>query len=376
LLRAEKEEMMTDPAPVSAPQADSPPSLLRWMDTPWPWLVYLPFFALPYLGKAPSSLQAWGAALGIGLFLILYIGGFRLTGRPLIGVALAILALAFALAFTGGTWFVIAVYAAAMLGDHRPVRQAAWLMGLFAGLTGAYAALIGQLFPWGLIGMFMMGMAGFGSLSSRVMRDKNDALARAQEQVKTLAATAERERIGRDLHDLLGRTLTLVAMKADLANRLMTRDPARAQAEMQDVASAARTALAEVRAAVSGMTGASLVREIEQSRLALEAAGITCTVDGDAAEVAAGPGAILAMTLREAVTNVIRHSGARRCTIRLDHGNGRYHLVVGDDGVGIAVRESGGLRGLKARLLAVGGDLDIEGSGQGTRLLASLPVAA
>lgn len=352
------------------------PRLVRWLETPWPWLVYLPFFIIPWLVQRPSPAQLLGAAAGLALFLLFYLGGYRQTGRALIGAAGALLVLAFALAFTGGSWPVIAVYAAAMLAEHRPARQAGLLIAGFALLTGAWALLLGQFLPWGLIGMFMMVMAGFASLSGALMREKNAALARAQQEVRALAATAERERIGRDLHDLLGRTLTLVAMKAELADRLVARDPVRARTEMRDVAEAARAALAEVRAAVAGMTGATLARELEQSRAALAAAGIACTVEGDASGVAAGPGAILAMTLREAVTNVIRHSGARTCTITVGLADGRHSLVVRDDGVGTAVREAGGLRGLKARLDAVGGELDVAGGGQGTRLRASLPVPA
>jgi two-component system sensor histidine kinase DesK len=223
--------------------------------------------------------------------------------------------------------------------------------------------------------MFLMAMVGLSNVSGAALQDKTAALAAAQEEVQRLAATAERERIGRDLHDLLGRTLTLVTIKAELAAKLATRDPAKAEAEMREVAQASREALAEVRAAVSGMTGTGFAREVEQSCTALEAAGITCTVEGAPERVDGGTGAVLAMALREAVTNVIRHSGARQCRIRIHRQGRSVELGVEDDGDGTAVREAGGIGGIRARLAAAGGSLSVEGSHSGTHLRATLPLA-
>lgn len=350
--------------------------MLRWeaIDHPAIWLAYLPLFFIPWLIKLPSPEQMIGAGVGLAVFLAIYFVSLKAAGWQLVGLAVATLLLSFALAFTGSNWTVIAVYAAAMIAELRPAWRASLGVGAFAAASVALALVTGQSpFYWAL-GVFLMIMVGIGNISRAALQDKNRELAAAQGEVRQFAAAAERERIGRDLHDLLGRTLTLIALKADLAARLANTAPDQAADEMRDIAAAAREGLAEVRTAVSGMTGASLTREIVGSKTALAAAGIACEVEGDAEAIDPGTSAVLAMALREAVTNVIRHSGARTCRIALIQLAGGLELKVSDDGDGQAVRPGGGLAGLTSRLNAAGGDLAVAGDTRGTRLIARLPV--
>ncbi|WP_296719628.1 sensor histidine kinase [Erythrobacter sp.] len=352
--------------------------MLRWeaIDHPAIWLAYLPLFFIPWLIKLPSPAQMIGAGAGLAVFLAVYFVSLRAAGARLVVLAVAALLLAFALAFTGSNWTVIAVYAAAMIAELRPARRASLGVGAFAAASAALALLTGQPAIYWVLGVFLMVMVGIGNISRAALQDKNRELAAAQGEVRQFAAAAERERIGRDLHDLLGRTLTLIALKADLAARLADSAPDKATAEMRDIAAAAREGLAEVRAAVSGMTGASLAREIAGSKAALAAAGIACEVEGDAEAIDPGTSAVLAMALREAVTNVIRHSGARTCRIALIQQPGGLELKVSDDGDGQAVRAGGGLAGLTLRLNAAGGELAVAGDRRGTRLTARLPQGA
>ena len=357
--------------PVERPRPWAPGTSGAWLTLP-----YLPLYALPWLWERPSPADLAGSAAGLALFLPLYLLGSRLGGAALAAASAGVLAISIALSFAGANWPVIAIYAAVMAGGLRPPLQAGVAIGVFAAVAAGFSLLTGQpLFLW-LFGVFMMVMVGLATVSRAALEDKNRALAAAQDEVRAMAAGAERERIARDLHDLLGRTLTLVALKAELAARLAPGDAEAAGREMREVATAAREALAEVRAAVSGMTGASLAREIAASRTALQAAGIDCSVEGEADGIAPGAGAVLAMTLREAVTNVIRHSGARRCRIVVDAGAGEVRLTVADDGSGADVREGGGIGGIRGRLAAAGGALLVEGGASGTRLVASLPGAA
>jgi two-component system sensor histidine kinase DesK len=352
--------------------------MLRWeaIDHPAIWLAYLPLFFIPWLIKLPSPVQMITAGIGLAVFLGLYFLSLKAAGARLIALAVAALLLSFALAFTNSNWTVIAVYAAAMIAELRPARRASIAVGAFAAASAALALATGQHPIYWVLGVFLMIMVGIGNISRAALQDKNAALAAAQGEVRQFAAAAERERIGRDLHDLLGRTLTLIAIKADLAARLSATDADKAAAEMRDIAAAAREGLAEVRAAVSGMTGASLAREIAASQAALAAAGIACEVEGDAEAIDPGTSAVLAMALREAVTNVIRHSGARSCRIALIQQRQGLELKVSDDGDGQAVRSGGGLAGLTARLSAAGGELAVEGDRQGTRLTARVPQGA
>lgn len=350
----------------------------NWLsiDSPLLWLAYLPLFFIPWFWDLPATPQIIGAIVGLAVFLVLYMQGCAARGTALIAYATATLVLSFALMFTASNWTVIAVYAGAMIGELRPARRAGLILGAFAVATVAVGLAAQQHFIYWAMGVFLTVMVGIANISRAVLEDKNRALAAAHDEVKQMAATAERERIGRDLHDLLGRTLTLIAIKADLAAKLSPRDAAKAEAEMREVAAAARDALAEVRAAVAGMTGATLGREIASAQAALAAAGIACVVDADAEQIDQGASAVLAMTLREAVTNVIRHSGARSCRIVLTRGMGGLELTVTDDGDGEAVREGGGIGGVRSRLAAAGGGLSVTGGADGTQLVARLPLEA
>ena len=350
----------------------------RWeaIDHPVIWLAYLPLFFIPWFIRLPTPTQIIWAGVGLVLFLGLYLASTRASGWRLVALAVACLLLSFALAFTHSNWTVIAIYAAAMVADLRPAWRAGLAVGAFAAASTGLALVTAQPPIFWVLGVFLMIMVGIGNISRAALQDKNRELAAAQGEVRQLAAAAERERIGRDLHDLLGRTLTLIAIKADLAARLTADAPDRATAEMRDIAAAAREGLSEVRAAVSGMTGATLAREIAASQSALSTAGIACEVEGEAQAIDPGTSAVLAMALREAVTNVIRHSGARNCRILLMPRPGGLELEVSDDGNGQAVRPGGGIAGLKSRLDAAGGELAVRGDARGTSLTARVPLEA
>ena len=322
------------------------------VDGPWLWLVYLPLYALPWFWAPPSFATLGASAVGVGLFLPVYIVGSTLCGRNLAVAAGAVLLIALLLAPWGGNWTVIAIYASAMAARVRPARAATMMLGGFALVTMICGIVLGQ--PWWLwlMGVVFGLMVGIGTMAREAMRDANAALLAAQDEVRQLGEIAERERIARDLHDVVGRTLTLIALKADLAGRLLPVDGARAVHELTGIATAAREGLADVRATLSGMSGTSLAREMD------------------------GSAAILAMTLREAVTNVIRHADATNCRVALHFGQGEARLLVSDDGVGRGFREGQGLTGMRARLAAAGGRLELTQGTDGTRLEAAVPAHA
>ncbi|MDB5672168.1 MAG: Two-component sensor histidine kinase [Alphaproteobacteria bacterium] len=349
---------------------------------PFIWLAYLPLYCVTWIGRPPSTRNLLVSLGGIALFLVLYFYAEAQSrrfysdsryGRAVIPPAIATLVLAIALIPFGGNWSVIAIYACSIAADIRPNREAAWVIAVFILVSVIAAAAIGT--PWYFLIMFAVFefMVVYGKLSGTLLAEKNWALTRAQEEVRLLAQTAERERIGRDLHDLLGRTLTLIALKSDLAVKLGDGEAARR--EMKEVGDTAREGLSQVRAAVAGMT-AGLAHEIDASRQALAAAGIACEVVGEDLAIGAASGAVLAMALREGVTNVIRHAGATTCRISLANDGEAVNLVVADDGQGGHFREGAGLRGMRARLSAAGGRLRIEASHLGTSIAAAIPAGA
>ena len=204
----------------------------------------------------------------------------------------------------------------------------------------------------------------------------SEQLERANQEIEHLAQVAERERIARDLHDLLGHTLTVIALKSDVANRLFTIDPERAHQEIIEVETTARKALAEVREAVAGYRAEGLAAEIVQARRALASAGVQLTTDVDLVTLSERETGVLCLVVREAVTNVIRHAQATACSLQLHRDGQQVRMTVEDNGTGSEGAEGNGLRGMRERLAACGGSLSRQGiAGGGTRLLAELPLS-
>lgn len=345
----------------------------RWWDGPWPWLVYLVFYAMPWLWQAPTGWQLAAAAAGVAVFLPVYLVSHRLAGARLIAAAAVMLMIGIVLTPFGGSWTVFPIYAAAEAARVQPVRRAIAAIVAIAAITAANGIAWGQPILWWLPGILLVIATGGATISRVAFYARTQALLASQEEVRRLAGTAERERITRDLHDVVGRTLTLAALKAELAAKLASRDATAAEAEMRAVAAIARDGLAEVRAALAGQAGGTLAHEVAASAGALAAAGIRASLAGDGAAIPADAGALLAMTLREAVTNVIRHAEAGACTIDFAMEAGAARLIVADDGHGRSFREGLGLTGMRQRLAAAGGSLSILPGTAGTRLVATVP---
>ncbi|MFI5805745.1 sensor histidine kinase [Streptomyces sp. NPDC051561] len=206
-------------------------------------------------------------------------------------------------------------------------------------------------------------------------------LDRARDTESRLAVAEERLRFGRDLHDVMGRNLAVIALKSELAVQLAQRGRPEAAAQMAEVQRIARDSQREVRAVVRGYREADLRNEIEGARGVLAAAGISCVVeDGLAADLPDGVQSALGWVVREATTNVLRHGNPKSCTLRLSSDGARAVLVVENDGAGSSppVGPSGsGLAGLRERLALVGGSLVAGAVENGLfRVRAEIPLAA
>ena len=188
--------------------------------------------------------------------------------------------------------------------------------------------------------------------SFRLAWQRQARLVAAERELSELAVEEERARIARDLHDILGHSLTVISVKAELAERLFDDDPDRARAELEDLQRLSRDALADVRSTAQGIRGISLPGEIASARMALESAGIEPLLPTVADEIPSRWRELFAWTLREGVTNVIRHSRATRCEVELDAGR----ISVIDDGRGPWADggNGNGLDGLRQRARLVG----------------------
>jgi two-component system sensor histidine kinase DesK len=202
-------------------------------------------------------------------------------------------------------------------------------------------------------------------------------LRRSQDEILRLATLAERERIGRDLHDLLGHTLSVVALKSELARKLIDRDIDAARAEIAEVERVARDSLAQVRNAVSGIRSTALSAELLAATALLEAQGLKVKCETENVKLSHDRETVLALSLREAATNVRRHSGATGVTIRLRKESAAVVMEVADDGRGGRIVPGNGLNGMRERLDTVGGSLSLwPNPPGGTLLRASVPLAA
>lgn len=329
-----------------------------------------------------DQLSGWVGMVATLAFAAAYIGVFarrRMSlrgGQPCqpVSQALASLALLVGLALLvmfsiGQPGTATAVYLCVVCAMTLPNP---WAIPA-ALVTAAAFYLAGFVVPgWepdpGLLLSMLAATVAVWGIQQMLMR--NVQLVRANEENRRLAVSEERNRFARDLHDILGHSLTVITVKAELAQRLLDVDPARAKAEVADLERLSRDALFDVRRAVEGYRELTLPGELARARTALAAAEIDADLPNSTEEVPSDLRELFAWTVREGVTNVIRHSGARRCTVRLTH----HAAEVLDDGRGPKEDPAGGsgLLGLRERAAALGGTVvtrAVEPSGYALRVL-------
>ena len=184
-----------------------------------------------------------------------------------------------------------------------------------------------------VVPLFLTVVVGTSNIFIALQKRSQYKLRMAQEEIEQLAALAERERIARDLHDVLGHTLSVIVLKSELAGRLLERDPERAAQEIGEVEKTARTALKEVREAIGGYRSQGLAAEVEMARNTLQSAGVALACESPVPKLTAEEETVLCLALREAVTNIVRHAHATQCRMRFAMTEDRYHsLLVEDDG--------------------------------------------
>jgi two-component system sensor histidine kinase DesK len=341
---------------------------------PFIWLAYLSFFFIqPVLDH--SGLKIWLLTIvATILFLFLYFGLFWLERPRALWLIAGMVVLGLVCAPYNGGASTFFVFACAFVPFCVQTERKA--VGLMAGIV-VLAAIETQVFH--LSGWFLFYAGGLSVVvggSNIYFAQRNRALAKlrmANEEIEHLATVAERERIARDLHDVLGHTLSVIILKSELAGKLMDRDPQRAGNEIREVEQISRQALAEVRDAIRGYRSQGLPAELAKAKATLETAGVSVKCEAAKLTLPAMHESVLSMAVREAVTNVVRHAQARNCSMRLGQHNGSCHLEIEDDGRGGAHSEGNGLRGMRERVEMMGGTLTRD-SQAGTRITINLPL--
>jgi two-component system sensor histidine kinase DesK len=356
----------------------------------YPWLLIASGAALHVLHGRTHP--AWAAGGGLVAFAVLYMAAIwlkiklrRQRAANAVLAALGAVTIAMAIGF-GGDMFTLFPLLSIVCGIVVPWtgRRPPW-----PPVVVASAAVTGALIAWarnasaGDIWSVLYGTVLSGFIVAMILRLVSviRELQETRQELARAAVDEERLRFARDLHDLLGHTLSVMVLKAQVTRKLATRDPELAAEQAADIERVGRQALTEVRQSVSGYRGRGIDRELDQARTALTDAGFTVTVQRDGLPVPAAPDALLGWVIREGVTNVIRHSGGRQCEIRIRHGDGQAAVEIRDDGNGrpaVKLPSGGhGLGGLRERISAAGGKLEAgPRRGGGYRLFALIPVSS
>jgi two-component system sensor histidine kinase DesK len=345
---------------------------LGW--TPYAWLVYLAIFVvcpIPYASPRTYVLTA----LGVCAFLPLYFWGYWLQGRRRLWAVAGLAALGCLYAKSNPGASVFFVYAGAYIGDAVEPREGYRYLGALLAIVAAESWLLSLHPSFWITALVITALIGAVNIHQAQQRRMDWKLRLAQEEVEHLAKVAERERIARDLHDLLGHTLSVIVLKSELASKIATTDPARATAEIREVERISREALAEVRSAVRGYRAVGLENELRQAGQTLGSAGIRVETAAEPLPLSSAQESVLALALREAVTNIIRHAHATSCRLRVGKAGSCWELEVADDGRGGASPQGGGLSGMRQRVEALGGTLELDCS-RGTTLRIRLPFEA
>lgn len=354
---------------------------------PYLWLIYI---SLPVINM--MSEEGWKMGIGfalIGLFLVTYRQLYFAAGTPRFFVWLGIqMSIIFILCmWYHPTYMYMGFFTANFIGwytDRRKFTISLVLFGIIETIPLIKnASMLGKdllfMIPFFLIMLF----SPFGIRSLNRRQELERELAQANEQIRNLIKGEERMRIARDLHDTLGHTLSLITLKSQLVEKLAAKDPAKAQLEAREIQNTSRAALRQVRELVSDMRTATLPEELLEAQIILESADIQLVSTGDPKLEGISDLAhnILSLCLREAVTNVVKHSQASQCQIDIESLDNEWRLLVADNGIGLKGKEEGasgtdsnGLKGMAERLSLIGGTVEAVPQPQGTKLSIRVPI--
>jgi two-component system sensor histidine kinase DesK len=334
-------------------------------------------FFYPVIARQPFLTVILPTLLTIPVYVYLHLCTYFYGGPPMARMRyiLAVYALGFTLTYFNPAALGYLIFGFFSVAFTLPLRISRLVIG---GVILVYISEM-ILLEYNIEAILSVALPavllGISAIYTAYTTQQQMHLRRSNEEIMRLATLAERERIGRDLHDLLGHTLSVVALKSELARKLIDRDLDAARAEIGEVERVARDALSQVRHAVSGIRSTALGAELLAATALLEAQGVKVKCETENVKLTHDRETALALSLREAATNIRRHSGASGVTIRVRKESASVVVEVADDGRGGRIVPGNGLNGMRERLDGVGGTLALMPNKDGGVLLrASVPI--
>ncbi|PEO72467.1 sensor histidine kinase [Bacillus wiedmannii] len=348
---------------------------------PYMWLVYL-LFPIYHLAQA----SGWKLVMGSGM-LILFVITYRqlyFVNKTFVLWACMQMILTLLFAFYYNAFMIFfGFFTASAIGFAPNKKEFRVLLSLLAVMLGIFIFVnMNQISTTSLVNIvpmfILMLITPFGMRNFNQKKILRNQLNEANEQIEDLVKREERQRIARNLHDTLGHTLSLITLKSQLVEKLIVKNPERASAEAKEITQTSRTALKQLRELISDMRMITVEEELEQIKAILQAATIELEIKQETSASSLSPieQNILGLCLREAVTNVVKHSKATRCTVSVLESQGELILTVEDNGVGLADQnhDGNGIRGMKERIALIDGFVELGTINPGTLLTVKVPV--
>lgn len=358
------------------------PRNLNEQFSPYVWLVYLPMFFGPVFYFSSNVMHWVWTSIATVCFLIAYFHVHWVHRKYVIFHILAIVLLGTLCALYTASAQTFFIFAASFCSRLRPVKYS------FITLAGIVLWMVVISWAFGLEayfflpGIFFAFIIGSLNIYQFALQEKKQELILSQKEVERLAKVAERERIARDLHDLIGHTFSVITLKADLAGRLLDKDLEKARTEIKQLEDISRDALSQVREVVSGYRSSDLLSELANAKYVLASINIDFSyelldVEEQELELDLASNKELAIVLRELVTNIIKHAKATQVHVTICSKSNGMELSVQDNGVGFEDSHASGfgLKGIEERIQKIKGQVNIVtgGSNEGTLTQISVP---
>lgn len=328
----------------------------------WVYLINLIFYIIPLFTVHFSLWQYLCMAAALLLFLLCYFWAYRSTRHNMHWPILGIVLVASLITPVNPGSISMFAYAGFFIGFAYALHRYLLLMALLLGLLLLLDASL--TIHWNLfliMGVPIVLAVSFLGRAEQAKQRHRLAELQSADEIKQLATMVERERIARDLHDILGHTLSSVILKADLAEKLLARQRTEAaQQQLTELSEIARDALSQVRQSVSGYTHQGLTAEVSKLLARLRDAGFQVTLQGDIPQLDGRRETALILALTELVTNIMRHSKGDSCQLRFQQQANEFTICLSDNGPSTGIKEGNGISGLRERLAAIGASLALQ----------------